>query len=120
MNEMLSAIKALADESRMLILWMLEDRRLCVCEIQEALGLAQSTVSRHLSLLEEAGFVASEKDGPWKNYKLNPLPPPVAAGLLSVVRLQAQASAEARALREKVAAIHRENLCCKSPVPVAR
>ena len=113
MDRILPPIKALADESRLSILWMLEDRYMCVCEIQAALELAQSTVSRHMMLLEEAGFVVSQKDGLWKNYSLNPLPPPVVGGLLSVVRLNGEASPEAKALREKVKAIHRENLCCR-------
>lgn len=113
MDTIMSPAKALADDSRMRILWMLEERFLCVCEIQEALGLAQSTVSRHLMLLEETGFVVSEKDGLWKNYRLNPLPPPVVQGFLAVMRLHAQAVGEAAALRERVKAIRRENLCCK-------
>jgi len=113
LESLLSPLKALSDESRLRMLWMLEDRYLCVCEIQEALGLAQSTVSRHLMILEEAGFVSSEKEGLWKNYRLNPMPPPVVHSLLSVVRLHAQSNDDALALREKVKAIHRENLCCR-------
>lgn len=113
MDTIINPAKALADESRMRILWMLEERYLCVCEIQEALGLAQSTVSRHLMLLEETGFVVSEKDGLWKNYRLNPVPPPVVQGFLSVVRLHALSSRDANELRVRVKAIRRENLCCK-------
>ena len=108
---LLRSLKALADESRLRILWMLEDRPLCVCELQAALSLAQSTVSRHLQSLEEAGFVTSERDGPWKDYRLNPLPPPQVHALLSVVRLSAESREEARAVRERVKAIHRKNLC---------
>jgi ArsR family transcriptional regulator len=90
---------------------MLEDRYLCVCELQEGLELAQSTVSRHLQLLEETGFVISERDGTWKNYRLNPVPPPAVQALLSVVRLAAQSQEEALALRERVKSIRRENIC---------
>jgi len=113
METLLPPLKALSDESRLTILWMLEDRYLCVCEIQEALGLAQSTVSRHLMLLEEVGFVSSEKDGQWKNYRLNPSPPPAVHALLSVVRLCAQSDPDALAMREKVKTICRENICGK-------
>lgn len=113
MDSLLGPIKALADESRMRILWMLEDRFLCVCEIQAALELAQSTVSRHMMLLEETGFVVSAKDGLWKNYSLNPLPPPAVGALLSIVRLHAGNNPGALALREKVKMINRENLCCR-------
>lgn len=111
MDTLLKPIRALGDESRLRILWMLEERYLCVCELQEGLGLSQSTVSRHLQVLEEAGFVLSERDGLWKNYRLNPSPPPTAQALLSVVRLAAQHQEEARALRARVRTIHREILC---------
>lgn len=113
MDAVLGPIRALGDESRLRILWMLEERYLCVCEIQAALSLAQSTVSRHMMVLEEAGFVISEKDGLWKNYSLNPLPPPLAASLLAAVRLHAAGSGEARGQREKARDVRRENLCCK-------
>lgn len=49
---------------------MLEVKPMCVCEITSVLGLAPSTVSKHLSLLEEAGLVEAIKDGKWVNYAL--------------------------------------------------
>lgn len=113
LENLLAPLKALADESRLRILWMLEDRYLCVCEIQEALGLAQSTVSRHLIFLEETGFVSASKDGQWKNYALNPHPSPTVHALLSVVRLRAEVEPEALRLRERVKSIRRENLCAR-------
>lgn len=113
MERMLIGLKALGDESRLRVVLMLEEKPLCVCEIQEALGLAQSTVSRHLMLLEEAGFVVSEKDGLWKNYRLNPHPAPLEAALLSVTRLNALADPATLALRERVRLISRENICCR-------
>lgn len=63
--------KALSDNSRLRILKMLQSKSLCVCEIQEILGLATSTVSKHLSILREAGFITEEKDGKWVNYMVN-------------------------------------------------
>lgn len=62
-------MKALSDPNRVKILKMLEVRTLCVCEITAILGLAQSTVSKHLKILEDAGFVDSWKEGAWVNYK---------------------------------------------------
>ncbi|MBZ0198543.1 MAG: ArsR family transcriptional regulator, partial [Ignavibacteriaceae bacterium] len=38
------------------------------------LGLANSTVSQHLKILKETGFIVEEKDGKWVNYKVNPAP----------------------------------------------
>ena len=66
--------KALSDPNRLRILKMLQAKPLCVCEITDVLRLATSTVSKHLSILREAGFIAEEKDGKWVNYMINPLP----------------------------------------------
>lgn len=70
MREQLSTFKALGDASRVRILNMLTVRSLCVCEIAAVLDLAQSTVSRHLRVLEEAGFLERSKKGLWVNYRL--------------------------------------------------
>lgn len=111
MTTLLRSLKALADESRLRILWMLEDGPLCVCEIQEVLALAQSTVSRHLQILEEVGFVVSEKNGPWKHYRLNPLPQAPLQALLATARLAAASEEEARSVRKRARDAHREDLC---------
>jgi ArsR family transcriptional regulator len=63
--------KALADKSRLRILKMLEVRPLCVCEIRAILGLATSTVSQHLAILRNAGFIFDIKDNKWVEYHLN-------------------------------------------------
>jgi ArsR family transcriptional regulator len=42
---------------------------LCVCQLIELVGLAPSTVSRHLSILRDAGLVASRRDGKWIYYR---------------------------------------------------
>ena len=71
MKEFIKVMKALSDPSRVKVLKMLRQRTLCVCEIQAALGLAQSTTSKHLKLLEDAGLVVSSRDGLWINYRLS-------------------------------------------------
>ena len=73
-NEIANIYKALSDPNRLRILNILRQRKLCVCEITEILGLATSTVSQHLSILHEAGFIQQEKDGKWMNYFINPRP----------------------------------------------
>ena len=67
--------KALSDSNRLRILKMLQSKPLCVCEMREVLDLATSTVSKHLSILRDSGFIIEEKDGKWVNYKINPSPP---------------------------------------------
>lgn len=61
-------MKALSDPNRVRVLKLLEHKELCVCEIQALLGLAQSTTSKHMKLLEDAGLVSSRKDGSWLIY----------------------------------------------------
>lgn len=62
--------KALADENRVRVLFALKGRELCVCQIISFLGLAPSTVSKHMSILKQAGLVEDRKDGRWVYYRL--------------------------------------------------
>lgn len=62
--------KALADETRVRILMALKGRELCVCQITELFGMAPSTVSKHLSILYQAGLVESRKINRWVYYRL--------------------------------------------------
>jgi ArsR family transcriptional regulator, arsenate/arsenite/antimonite-responsive transcriptional repressor len=70
MKDFLNITKALADENRLRMLMALQDGELCVCQITELLGLAISTVSKHLSILYQAGLVSARKDGRWAYYSL--------------------------------------------------
>ena len=70
MREFMNITKALADENRVRTLLALRQRELCVCQITELFGLAPSTMSKHLSILFQAGLVQSRKDGRWIYYKL--------------------------------------------------
>ena len=49
---------------------MLRHGELCVCQIIEMLALAPSTVSKHMSILRQAGLVEGHKDGRWMYYQL--------------------------------------------------
>ena len=55
--------KALAHPSRLLILDAIADREKCVCELTDLVDADQSTVSKHLSILKQAGIIADRKDG---------------------------------------------------------
>jgi ArsR family transcriptional regulator, arsenate/arsenite/antimonite-responsive transcriptional repressor len=80
MREFMNITKALADENRVRMLLALRAGELCVCQITELFGLAPSTVSKHLSILAQAGLVASRKDGRWIYYTLPDRNAPVAVG----------------------------------------
>ncbi len=62
--------KALGDETRVRILMALRGGELCVCQITELFGMAPSTVSKHLSILYQAGLVLSRKTERWVFYRL--------------------------------------------------
>jgi DNA-binding transcriptional ArsR family regulator len=70
MREFLNITKALGDKNRVRVLLALQGRELCVCQITELLGLAMSTISKHLSILYQAGLVNSRKEGRWMYYCL--------------------------------------------------
>ena len=62
--------KALGDETRLRILGLLTCGERCVCDLMTVLELPQSTVSRHLSTLRNAGWVAGRRQGLWMYYRL--------------------------------------------------
>lgn len=68
MKPLLRVMKALSDPNRVRVIKLLEDRALCVCEIQKVLGMAQPTVSSHMKILEDAGLVNKERQGTWMIY----------------------------------------------------
>lgn len=70
--------KALADATRVRTLLALRRGELCVCQITALFGLAPSTVSKHLSVLLQAGLVTQRKVGRWIYYRLPGRDAPVA------------------------------------------
>ena len=79
MKEFLNITKALADENRLRMLMALREGEVCVCQIAEWTGLALSTVSKHLSVLYQAGLVSARKEGRWMYYSLPGKGAPTAA-----------------------------------------
>ena len=70
MDKFIETTKALADQNRVRALMALQGQELCVCRIIELLQLAPSTVSKHLTILKQAGLVESRKEGRWMHYSL--------------------------------------------------
>lgn len=62
-----SVFKALSDETRLRIYLLLKNE-LCVCQIQVALAISQTKVSRHLTVLRNAGLVTARREGLWMYY----------------------------------------------------
>ena len=85
--------RALGDQTRLRIVALLTHGELCVCHVQEALGLTQPNASQQLAVLRNAGVVTSRRQGGWVYY-----------------RLAGQESAErARQLRALVSAFNRQD-----------
>ena len=78
MREFMAVTKALSDPSRVRILLALRRRELCVCQITELFGFAPSTMSKHLSVLHQAGLILSRKAERWVYYRLPDKPVPAA------------------------------------------
>jgi ArsR family transcriptional regulator len=79
-----TVFKALADPTRLKILELLrskgrscceliarDERGLCACDVENAVGLSQAAVSHHMALLRRAGLVTAEKRGRWVYYSRN-------------------------------------------------
>ena len=82
--EPVTIFKALGDPTRLKILELLksrgrscceliarDERGLCACDIEQAVGLSQAAVSHHMALLRRAGLVSAEKRGRWVYYSRN-------------------------------------------------
>jgi ArsR family transcriptional regulator len=71
--ELAEALKVLADPARLRLLSLVaaaEGGEACACDLTEPLGRSQPTVSHHLSVLVEAGFLTREKRGRWAWFRL--------------------------------------------------
>lgn len=70
MQEVIRLCKALTQPARLRILALLGEGERCVCDLVEALNIPQSTVSRHLAVLSNAGWVTERRQGVWMYYRL--------------------------------------------------
>ena len=62
-EEMATVVKAMAHPTRLFIIDELKKQPHCVCELTEMVGADTSTVSKHLSVLKNAGIIYGEKRG---------------------------------------------------------
>ena len=77
-----TALRALADPTRLRILALLAAGEVCVCHIHDTLGIPQPKASRHLAYLRRTGLVATRRDGLWVHYRLAPIDDPVVRTLV--------------------------------------
>ena len=114
MKDFIKVMKALSDPNRVKILKMLQHKLMCVCELQEALHLSQSSVSKHLKILEEAGLVDFKKDGLWVNYYLaDGSKSAYVSSLMGNLRHWLDEDPEVAEIMKRLPAIRREQICRK-------
>ena len=114
MNQFIKVMKALSDPNRVKMMKILQSRPLCVCEIKETLGIAQSTASKHLKMLEDAGLVRSFKDGLWVNYSLaDGSDSPYSASMIGNLKHWLDDKEEIRELNQILPGINREDIVGK-------
>lgn len=72
--DLLTALSALADPTRLRIVALLREREQCVCHLTAELGLSQGTISHHMGVLKRAGLVRDRRDpddARWTYYTLD-------------------------------------------------
>jgi ArsR family transcriptional regulator len=116
MRALMHITKALADERRVRTLLALRQGELCVCQITELFGLAPSTISKHLSILHQAGLVDSRKDGRWIYYRLPQNGP--AAAARDAIRWLEKASADDPVIAEDSQRL--KKILCLDPVELCK
>ncbi|MCX7004896.1 MAG: metalloregulator ArsR/SmtB family transcription factor [bacterium] len=115
LQELLLITGALADASRVRLLLALRGGELCVCQLLGLLKLAPSTVSKHMSILHQAGLVAASKRGKWVYYALvgrgaSPVARKAVAWLIAAAAATREIEADARRLKT-VNRTSRDTLC---------
>ncbi len=103
--------KALSDETRLRILSLLLYEELCVCDIMAVLQLPQSTVSRHLAYLKNAGWLDDRRCGVWMYYSIVDSGNSLQKSLLESLRENLSGLEMAVADRERLCGFSQHNRC---------
>lgn len=103
MKKITQFFKSLSDPTRVRIVWLLQSGgELCVCDLMEVLDLPQSTVSRHLAYLRNAGLVTDQRKGVWMYYRLPEELTEFSAGIFNVLQPAANDSQQAVVDRQRL------------------
>ena len=103
MKEAARFFKALSDESRLKMLWLLFNRQeLCVCDVMAVLEITQSKASRHLAALRHIGIATDRREGLWSYYSLCPPQDELASNHLKLLRTTLSKHPDAKPLLDKL------------------
>jgi ArsR family transcriptional regulator len=113
-RDFIAVTKALSDSNRVRALMFLQGGELCLCQIIEMLGLAPSTVSKHMAVLHNARLIESRKEGRWVFFRLAESQDPVVQGAIKwamdALADDKQARADAKAIKA-IRKLDKEKLC---------
>lgn len=98
MEEYIARFAALGDAMRLRLALLLRRGELCVCDLQAVLGLPQSSASRQLGVLRQAGMVECRRQGKWMYYRLASAATPAQGHVLAA--LEALGASEPQALED--------------------
>ena len=71
LSEVSLICKALSDQNRLQIIYLLTYGEQCACELLEQMKITQPTLSHHMKVLENCSLVISRRKGKWSHYSLN-------------------------------------------------
>jgi ArsR family transcriptional regulator len=106
--------RALADRTRLRLLYLMGEDEVCVCFFVEILKTNQPKISRHLAYLRRAGIVGARRQGPWMHYRIVEPPDQDAARVLKDVLAWLANDREMLRDRERLVKV-----CCAPQLPVS-
>lgn len=115
MKKTAQSFKALSDETRLRILGLLLHGELCVCELMAILELPQSTVSRHLAYLKNAGLVSDRRQGVWMHYQLSAGDSVLHKDLLDLLRKDLPTLSQVRDDQKELKKVASRRQICPAP-----
>jgi ArsR family transcriptional regulator len=115
MDDFINVMKALSDANRVRMIKLLQNKDLCVCELQQLFSIPQPAVSKHMKVLEKAGMVKGSKEGLWVNYALDyGSSNPYAATILGNLRHWLCNDSALKKMEKKLPDVKRHTACKKA------
>jgi ArsR family transcriptional regulator, arsenate/arsenite/antimonite-responsive transcriptional repressor len=102
----------LSDETRLRCLMLLQrEKKLCVCELSQTIGMSQPKISRHLALLRQSNLVSDERRGQWVYYCIKEQLDPHLRIIINGIAQEFKDLEPFQSDYENLRKIHLENLC---------
>jgi ArsR family transcriptional regulator len=112
MDTLQKLFKIFADKNRLRIFKLLEQQKLCVCELAYVLEVTQPSISRHLKKMKDVGLIDTQQDGFWTNYFLRKGSKTYESVLVCVKSLLKDDKTILSDVK-KLQSVDRSKLCCK-------